>query len=170
MGGLWGGVLFDNPAMWLAPTFSWAFMFRFAEVTRERGPAAPTLTVEWVRLDAAGWQDMAGRRASCPAFAQPVEASISFFDHHRYDRVDLHVLRQKGRLLQVAAEVEGDRDGLGIAALRASSRLLFDGITVALSTPPPDVDAARAMLDEFTDTSGLEGYSRADGYWFTPGP
>ena len=168
MGGLWGGVLFDNPAMWMAPSFSWAFIFRFAEVIRDRGQAAPTLTVEWVRLRAASWQDMVGQHASCPKWAQPIEASISFFDHHRYDRVDLQVLRQKGRLLQVVAEVEGDVDGLGIPALRASSRLLFDGITVALSNPPPDVEAARAMLNDFTDTEGLEGYARADHYWFSP--
>ncbi len=168
MGGWWGGLLFDNPAVWLGPCLSWFFVFQFAPVERDGQGAAPSLAVEWVPLPGAGWQAMAGRRASCHAFARPIEASLSFFDHHRYDTVELQLMRQRGRALQVVAEVDGDLDGLGIAALRTSSRLLFDGITISLAHAPADVDRARSVLDEFTDTSGMDGFPRAQGYWFTP--
>jgi len=168
-GGWWSGVLFDNPAVWLAPKLTWCFTFNFAGVVRDHSAASPALTIEWVNLPVASWRDLAGHRASCHAFARPIEASISFFDQHRYDTIDLHVVKQRNRLVQAVAEVEGDLDGLGIEALRASSRLLFDGITVALSSPPPDVQAARALLEEHTDASDLAGYPRAGGYWFTPG-
>ena len=168
MGGWWRGVLFDDPAVWLAPTFTWTFTFLYADVAREGGRAAPSLTVSGVRLAAAGWHAMAGQRAACQGFGQPVESTIHYLEHHRYRSTDLHVVRQQGRLLQVIAEVDGDLDGLGIEAMRASSRLLFDGIAVDLVDGPPDVAAARAMLDDFTDTTGLEGYARAHGFWFTP--
>jgi hypothetical protein len=62
---------------------------------------------------------MAGRTAECEIFAEPIETSASFFDHHRYDAVRLRVLEQDGTRIRVAAEAQGDVDDSGRIAEKA---------------------------------------------------
>ena len=161
-------MLFDNPALWLAPALTWTFTVSYGEVARDQGSTPVHLCLDWVPLKARGWQDMAGRRAVSAAFAQPIESSVYFFDHHRFDTTKLLVVEQRHHSLHMVAEVAGDVDGLGIDAIPVDAWLLFDGITVAVGDPPPNVDAARALLDTFTDTTGLAGFERDDYFWFTP--
>ncbi len=167
-GGRWSGVLFDNPALWLAPTFAWTFIVEYGEVARADGRTPVGLCLEGVPLNSRSWQEMTGQRAVSPSFASPIESSVYFFAHHRYDQTKLLVVEQRDHSLHVVAEVRGDVDGLGIESVPVDAWLLFDGITVALSDPPSSVDAARTLLEGFTDTAGLEGFERDDTFWFTP--
>lgn len=167
-GGTWGGILFDNPGLWLAPAFTWTFTIQYGDVARDHGRTPLQVCIDWVPLKARGWQEMTGQRAASPRFAHPIEASVYFFEHHRYDTTKLLVVEQRDRSVHIVAEVRGDLDGLGIEAVPVDAWLLFDGITVALSDTPTSVDAARTALEAFTDTTGLEGFERSDVFWFAP--
>lgn len=174
IGGSWGGVLFDDPEIWLPPTFAWAFRFDFADVARAWGIAAPQLAVDWSPAATGatggprGWLAMADQRAASDGPYGRIESCIRFVDDHRYKTTTLDVVQQKDRALRVVAEACGDLDALGIEALRVAAWLQFDGIIVNLANPPSNVDEARARLHEFTDTTGTEGFQRPDGYWFAP--
>jgi hypothetical protein len=153
-GGSWGGSLFDNPRIGLAPALTWAFEFDFGEVSRDYGDASVGLTIEWVPLPGADWSTMAGQAATSAAFAEPIECSAYFFEHYRYDSVTLRVLEQAGSRLRAAVEASGDLDRLGVPSWVAEQWLDFDGIYVQLS----DVDTpeeATARLAEHADVSGL---------------
>ncbi|TDX08246.1 hypothetical protein [Kribbella sp. VKM Ac-2566] len=152
--GSWWGLLFDNPTIGLAPQLTWGFTFPFEEVTREDGSSPVSLDIEWLPSPANSWQRMAGQRLTCAGFAEPAEASIYFYLHHRFDAIELNLVEQRGTLLHAAAEVSGDIDGLGMEVVRAERWLTFAGLLVSLSdaTSP---DTALTRLNEFTDATGL---------------
>jgi hypothetical protein len=103
-------------------------------------------------------------------FAEPVEASVYFFEHHRYDTVDLRILEQRGTLPHAAVRLSGDLDGLGVDALDADAWLTSSGITVSLSEAR-SAGAASTRLREFCDVSGLVcSAGLTDGrFLFSPG-
>jgi hypothetical protein len=98
---------------------------------------------------------MQGQTASASIFGEPIESSVYFFDHHRFDQVEQRILERRGHDLLVHAELTGDIDGLGIPSIDVEGWLMFDGIVVSLSDGPRTVDEARARLCEFTDPTGL---------------
>lgn len=67
----------------------------------------------------------------------------------------------------MAANIEGNIEGLGIPSLRAEGWLGFDCLIVALSDEPPSVDAAKATLALFTSAEGLEGTRTGRKYSFS---
>jgi hypothetical protein len=155
-GGTWSGVLVDNPSIGLSPALTWTFELSFADVSRDYGDSPVSLTVEWVPLPGASWSAMTGLAAASDTFADPIECSAYFFEHHRYDFVRVRVLEQVRSRLRVEVEARGDVDGLGVPAWSVETWLDFDGIYVQLS----DVETAElasSRLAEFTDCVGLVG-------------
>ncbi|MEV4514442.1 hypothetical protein AB0K00_36455 [Dactylosporangium sp. NPDC049525] len=150
-GGEWYGLLFANPA--LPPQLTWSFTFPFEDVARA-DDALLSLTVEWLPVPAAGWRHLAGHRLTCAEFAEPAEASVYHYLHHRFDAVDLHLVEQRERMLRAVATVSGDVDGLGVDPVHADAWLTFAGILVQLPGVT-DPGVALARLGEFTDPSGL---------------
>lgn len=169
-GGQWDGLLFDNPTLGLTPWLSWSFTFLCADVSRDYGSSSVSLDIDWVPFATATWRDMAGQAVRSSRFAEPAEASVYFFEHHRYDTVDLQVVEQRGLEIRVAATVSGDLDGLGVDPLAVDQWMTFAGIHVSLSTVR-SVEAASAQLNEFTDAVGLSCFpSRIAGnFVFSPG-
>jgi hypothetical protein len=164
-GGRWNGLLFDNPNIGLAPGLTCTFEFRFAEVSRDYGDSDVSLTVDWVPLPGATWSAMAGQATSCDVFGEPVECSAYFFEHYRYDSVELRVLQQDGNRLRVAVEGHGDVDALGVPTWRVDQWLDFEGIYVQLDGIET-VDQAAAQLANFTDISGLTGSTSGHNFKF----
>ncbi len=107
---------------------------------------------------------------TCSEFGQPIEGSVYFFAHFRFDSVALTIGEQRGSQLYVSAVVEGDVDDLGISRLQAEGWLDFDSLIVALSDVPATVAAARSTLESFTDAEGLEGAHTGHNYRFKPSP
>jgi hypothetical protein len=152
--GAWGGLLFDNPRIGLAPRLTWAFTFPYRDVERDYGHTPVTLDLEWIPLTAPSWQALAGLDARSTTFGEAGKANLYFFEHHRYDRIDLDVLEQHDEMVHAWVSVTGDIDRLGIESITADAWLRFDGITVALSDARTG-EEAWPRLREFTDTAGL---------------
>ncbi|MER6591314.1 hypothetical protein ABT214_05565 [Micromonospora purpureochromogenes] len=112
---------------------------------------------------------MAGRSASSSRFAEPGEASVYYFAHHRYDAIQLQVLEQRDLAIQVRANVSGDLDSLGVESVAADAWLHFAGITVALSDTVT-ADAALARLRDFSDITGLTHAAVPNGIHFRFAP
>lgn len=153
-GGEWWGVLFDNPAVGLSPRITWGFTLPFADVSRPYGRTPVSLDIEWLPCPSVSWRQMAGQRLTNSQFGRPAEASVYFFEHHRYDWIDLRLLEQRDLTLHVAATVSGDLDGLGIDTVRTEAWLTFTGISVALHDRISP-DAGLERLRAYTDTTRL---------------
>jgi len=153
-GGEWHGLLFDNPSLRLPPSLTWCFNFPFEDVSREDDYSPLSLSVEWLPVPAESWRRIAGHRLTSAKFAEPAEASVYYYVHHRFDTVDLDLVEQRDRALRAVATVSGDLDRLGIETVRADAWLSFTGILVSLhdATAP---DVALVRLGQFTDTTGL---------------
>ncbi|MBO0825266.1 MAG: hypothetical protein J2P27_15660 [Actinobacteria bacterium] len=166
-GGNWGGIVFANPAAAVDPALTWSFTFDFEEITRDYGDVTPGLTVEWAALpDYTSWREFSGAELACGAFGKPVEASVYYFEHYRYDAVQLAVLEQDGGQIRAHVTVSGDLDDLGITELTAEARLNFAGIIVQLPERPTSVQEAAAELARFTSVDGLRGMDRGHNYVF----
>ncbi|WP_157746002.1 hypothetical protein [Micromonospora purpureochromogenes] len=168
-GGEWRGLLFENPTLGLAPQLTWSFHFPFQPVSRDHGSSPLTLDLEWLPIQADGWRSMAGRRASSSRFAEPGEASVYYFAHHRYDAIHVQILEQRDLAIRVRANVSGDLDSLGVESVAADAWLHFAGITVSLSDTVT-ADAALARLSEFSDITGLAHAAAPNGIHFRFAP
>lgn len=168
VGGSWGGLLFENRRTGFPLSLTWTFKFDFAEVARVFGSSVVNLTVDWIPLPGASWDAMAGRRAYCSSFADPIEASAYFFDHHRFNAASVEVSEQDEGRLYVKASASGDLDGLGLDWLAVEGWLEFGGVIVQPETKPNTVDAARALLAQFSSPTGLVGEDLGDNYRFRP--
>ncbi len=166
-GGTWHGLLFDNPNIGLPPGLTWSFEFAFGEVSRAWGTTPVSLTVDWVPLPRAAWQEMAGQAVACDAFAEPIECSAYVFEHFAYEEVRLHVLEQAGSRIRVAVEARGDLEGLGVPEWTVEQWLDFDGIAVQLEGVETAGAAAR-RLAAFTDVAGLVARTAGHGVWLVP--
>lgn len=164
-GGSWNGLLFDNPAIGLAPALTWTFTFRFHDVGRGDSSSEVSLDVDWVPLPGARWREIAPRHVASPRFAEPVEASVYFFEHYRFDSVELQLLQQRSAQLRVSATLRGDIDGLGVDEVHVEDWLRFDGVIVSLNGVT-SAQAARSRLGSFTDASGLTEVGRTAGGGF----
>ena len=168
-GGRWSGLLFANPQVGAARGLTWAFTFDFAEIQREYGDVTPGLTVEWAPLpEVASWRDLAGAKVNFSTFGKPTEASVYFFEHHRYDSVEMSVLDQNRGRIRARAIVSGDIDGLGIPELVVEGWLDFEGIFVQLPARLASPQEAATELARFTSVEGLEGRDRGSSYVFLP--
>ena len=150
-GGRWHGLLFANQAR--PPWLTWCFEFQFEdEPDDDYSPLS--LTVEWMPAPTDSWRRMGGLHLTSAAFAEPAEASVYHYIHHRFETVDLRLSEQDGPSLRAVATLSGDVDRLGVDPVHADATLTFDGLLVALPgvTAP---DEALARLAEFTDTTGL---------------
>jgi hypothetical protein len=157
-GGTWDGLLFDNPSIGLPAALTWSFRFPFAEVHREYGSSEIFLDVDWLPLPAASWRSMTGQTVQ--ALGEPAESSVYFFQHHRYDLIDLEILEQRDRDIHVQATLTGDLDCLGIDPVTADAWLRFDGIRVSVSDAST-AESALARLEAFTDIDGLASSATA---------
>lgn len=168
-GGSWNGLLFDNPRLGLAPELTWTFTFGFMDVVRGDTNCTVSLEVDWVPLPGARWEKIAPKQLASPRFAEPVEASVYFFEHYRFESAELHLLRQRGAQLYASATLRGDIDGLGMDEVRVDDWLRFDGIIVSLSGAT-SAQAAGSQLGKFTDVSGLAqaGRTAGGGFVFLP--
>ena len=167
-GGTWSGLLFDNPSIGLAAQLTWEFTFEFADVERSYGSTPVTVTIDWVPISNSRWHSMAGRRAASNTFSHPIESSVYFFEHHRFDAASLSILDQRESMVHVVAEISGDIDRLGIDTIDLTAWLRFTGITVALTDCPEDEPAAMARLADFTDVRDLVATTSAHAYTFVP--
>ncbi len=109
---------------------------------------------------------MAGTSVRAALFGDPVEPSLYFFEHYRYDEAALDVSDQSGPQIRVAVELRGDVDGLGLESVTADTWLELSGIVVSTSEEPASAEAARRLLEEFTDTSALVSTDRPRGFGF----
>jgi hypothetical protein len=109
-GGEWHGLLFDNPSLRLPPSLTWCFNFPFEDVSREDDYSPLSLCVEWLPVPAESWRRIAGHRLTSAKFAEPAEASVYYYVHHRFDTVDLDLVEQRDRALRAVATVSGDLD------------------------------------------------------------
>ena len=167
-GGSWGAVLFDNPAVGLAPSLYWWVTFSYLDIRRDWGETSCQLDVEWIVLGPTDWRGMTPTTVTCPTYGSPTEASLHVLAHHRFESVTIAVGDQRGDRLHVRADVAGDLDGLGLPALRAEAWLDFEALVVSLRERPPSVDAARSLLAAFTTVDGLTGNEERGVYRFTP--
>jgi hypothetical protein len=159
-GGTWKGLLFDNPRFHRPASLTWTFRFLFQDVDRSYGDSPVSLEVDWVPLTTRGWHHMTGQSMRCDGFAEPAESSLYFFEHHRFESIDLRIVEQRERSIHVICEVAGDADRLGIERVSVDSWLVFTGIHVQLSDATTE-DAALTRLAEFTDTTGLVPATRS---------
>jgi hypothetical protein len=168
-GGQWHGVLFDNPTVGLTPRLNWSFTFAFADVSRDYGSSPVALDIEWVPLTTETWRDMSGQAVTSPRFAEPAEASIYFFEHHRFEKVDLRIVGQRELKIRVTANVSGDLDALGVDSLAVDQWLTFTGIHVSLSAAR-NAESASAQLRKFHEVTGLtcRPGSAAGTFLFSP--
>ena len=167
-GGTWSGLLFENQTTGFPLSLVWALTFDFAEVERDFGATEPNLCVDWVPIQGASWSAMEGLTASASKSAEPIESSVCFFEHHRFDSASVRVLEQIGPRIRVAADVKGDVDDLGLNRIVVEDWLDFDGIYVQPETKPSTVEAARDLLASFTDAAGLHGVDRPHNSLFRP--
>jgi hypothetical protein len=158
--------LLENPTSGYPLTLSWTFTISFEEVVRDYGAVSPELTIDWAPAGALGWRSMAGQRFSASTFADPIEASLYFFEHYRYDHAEVVVGDQHHGALQVGAVVSGDLDGLGVVELSARAWLRFEGIYVQSNETGTDPAAAGELLARFTTTDGLQPRPRAHNVVF----
>ena len=164
-GGVWSGLLFDNPVVGVPPALTWTISVPLEPVDGEKA----ALDLDWLPLAAAGWQSMAGLEVRCLSFAEPAESSVCLLSHHRYDRVAVRVAEQRGALIRVVATVGGDIDGWGPEEFSVDSWVSFEGVVVQLSGVS-SAEAALARLGGFLDTSGLieVGDPRGIAFRFAP--
>ena len=160
IGGSWTGHLFENPAVSYQRALTWSFTIDFASVDRDFGSVSPSLTIDWAPLPNPTWHSISGHRIAGEMFGEPIETSIYFFEHNRYDRVELTVIGQQTDSIDINANVAGDIDGLGIAELSIETTLSFGGIYVQLDEVGTNVEAAESRLAQFTDIAGLRGGAR----------
>jgi hypothetical protein len=167
--GTWNGLLFDNPTLGLAPALTWTFTFRFHDVERGDSSSEVSLDVDWVPLPSVRWQQITPRQVASSRFAEPVEASVYFFEHYRFDAVELRLLQQQDAQLRASATLRGDIDGLGLDEVHVDDWLRFDGIIVSLNGVT-SAQAARSQLGSFTDVTGLTqvGRTAGGGFIFSP--
>lgn len=163
--GSWTGLLFENAAAGYPSALTWTFTIDFASVKRDFGSVSPSLTIDWVPLPNSSWHSMNGRQVAGKTFGAPIETSIYFFEHYRYDSVELAVIGQRDST-DIRATVAGDIDGLGIAELSIETALSFGGIYVQLDEVGTNVEAAESRLAEYTDTTGLRGLARGHNVAF----
>ncbi|TDD48736.1 hypothetical protein E1263_33055 [Kribbella antibiotica] len=168
IGGTWKGLLFANPKAGVSTTLTWEFSFDFEPLEREFSSATPGLTVDWAVLPEAAWTAMAGLELACDVFAEPVEGSFYYFEHHRYDSVRLTVLEQQETRLRVRATLGGDIDDLGLSVITVEAWLDFEGVYVHLPEKPASVELAAEELAGFTSVDGLVGEDRDFNYLFAP--
>jgi hypothetical protein len=142
----------------LAPHLTWRFRFPFEDVRRDYGSSPVSLDIEWLSLSAAGWRNMTGQAVRDAA--HPAESSVYFFQHHRYDLIDLEIIGLRDLCIHARATVSGDLDGLVMDSVLANAWLRFDGIRVHLS----DVTSARSAL------ARLQDFTATDGLSYTPTP
>ena len=168
IGGTWSGLLFDGPRTGYDLRLTWTFTFDYEPVRREYGMTEPILSIDWVPFERCSWRSLAGNHASTKRFAEPLESSVYFCEHYRYDEADIRVVEQLAADVRVSATVRGDIDDLGLRTLEADQRLRFQGIYVQPSPLPDSPQAAESLLSEFTDTTGLAGVRRQHRYVFEP--
>ena len=163
MGGKWNGLHFDNPSIDLPAALTWTFEFSF-EQPEDGEPVV--LTVDWVPLpQGAAWSAMAGHTATGTTFGEPIECSAYFFEHYRYDAVELQILEQVATRLRLAVKVDGDIDGLGVPSWEVDEWLDFEGLYVQLNDVNSAVEAEE-RLAQFTDSSGLTATDSGHNFKF----
>ena len=166
--GTFSGLLFENPNTGYPLQLSWTFSVDCAEVTRDYGSTQPNLVVDWVPAGRARWDEMAGVRFAGSTFGEPIETSVYFFEHHRYDAVEVEVVEQLGTELAVRVRASGDVDSLGISEIEVGVSLTFSGLYVQTGTSGTNVEAATELLSRFTDITGLRGRPRGHNVLFEP--
>ncbi|MCP3882988.1 MAG: hypothetical protein GY701_32010 [Sulfitobacter sp.] len=167
-GGTFSGLLFENPNTGYPLQLSWTFSVDFAEVDRDYGSTRPNVVVDWVQTGDTAWNEMAGARFACATFGEPIETSVYFIEHHRYDRVEVEVSEQRGAELAVRVRAGGDVDSLGIAEIAVDATLTFSGIYVQTDMSGNSVERAAELLSRFTDARGLRGRQRGHNVVFEP--
>lgn len=168
IGGTWSGLLYENLQTGCDLRLTWTFTFDYEPVRREYGTTEPSLSIDWVPFGESNWRSLAGNEMNTKRFAEPIESSVYFFEHYRYDATDIRVVEQEAADVRVSASVRGDIDGLGLGSLYVDQRLRFRGIYVQPSLLPDSTEAAEALLSRFTDTAGLVGVRRQHSYAFEP--
>ena len=169
VGGTWSALLFENPVVACPLVLTWTFTIDFAEVGRDFGAVSPSLSIDWVPATT-GWRDLVGCRFESVRFAEPVESSIYFFQHYRYEGASVDVTAGSDSEIDVRVHVFGDLDGLGLPRVETETRLRFAGIIVQTAATGSDIPAATALLAQFTDVSGLHAVSRAHNVVFSLPP
>ncbi len=166
-GGTFSGLLFENSNAGYPLQLSWTFSVDCAEVNRDYGSTLPTIVVDWVTLVGRSvWNEMSDLRFVCQTFGEPIETSVYFFEHHRYDTVEVEVIEQRGTELAIRVRASGDVDSLGISEIEVEATITFSGIYVQTEKSGTNVELAAELLSHFTDTSHLRGRPRGHNVVF----
>lgn len=161
VGGSWSGLLFENPVSDYPLALTWTFTIEFSEVRRDFGSTSPNLAIDWVPLPESNWHSMKGRQMTCETFAEPIETTVYYSGHHRYDHVEFTMIDQSASLIDIRVAASGDIDGLGLPTISTAATLSFGGIYVQTNGVGTNVEAARKLLSTFTDTAGLRDHLKA---------
>lgn len=153
-GGIFGGLLLDNPFIGLGPALTWSFDFDCDDVVRGESSSSVSVSVSFVPMAAVGWTSLAPDRAGGQIFAEPAEPSLYYYEHHRFDAFDLVLHEQRATELLATLTMHGDVDGLGLDVVSVTAWLRFTGIAVQLSDVSTPIDALQ-RLASLTDTQGL---------------
>jgi hypothetical protein len=100
------------------------------------------------------WESLTPRSAAGRRFADPAEASVYFYEHHRFDGFELMLQEQRGSALLAALTLHDDLDGLGLEPASVSAWLRFTGFRVQLSDASTPSDALERLGSQ-TVTEGL---------------
>lgn len=157
-GSYWYGNLFENEGLGYGPELTWSLFIECRPVERSCGEMPVAIVVDWIPLNVPSWRDIAGTRAECTEFGEPIEASVYFFDHRPYERVRVQALHQTGTTVRFSVELAGDEHGIGIDPLCVTADAEFHGIAVRL--------ARQYEPAEFTDLAGLTFDARSG--WYKP--
>lgn len=167
-GGSWSGLLFENPRVGYPISMSWAFHIELDPVKIDGESTTASLDVAWVPLGTPSWRTMKGASIACSTFAEPAEASIYTFAHHRFDTVSLSIEDQDGARLRIMVHASGDIDGLGWPSITAEAWVDFDGIYVQPDRRPATGELATELLAAYTDTTDLVAHQRGHNYILRP--
>lgn len=167
MGGTLTGLLFENQRSGYPLQLTWTFTIDCADVVRDFGRSPTNVVIDWVPSSReVAWNELSGMRVACSSFREPVETSVYFFEHHRYDRVELEVLEQRGAEVAIRVSASGDIDSLGIPEISVDANIIFAGISVQTGPTGTDPAGAAELLRRFTDISGLRARPRGHNVLF----
>jgi hypothetical protein len=165
VGGVWAGLLFENPQTGYAPALTWSFEIECAEIDSDGDGTSVGVTVEWLPLPGAEWRRMVGLVGGGEEFGEPVESSVYFFEHHCYERALVEVLDQEGERIRVRLTLAGDLDGLGPSEITCEQWLDFDGLRVLQRETESAVEAT-ARLAAVTSVEGLAASAEAAAHGY----
>lgn len=146
----WSGSLFENKFLGIEPSLLMSISIDCQDMPAEKMASDETVSVsiDWIPFDGKNFNAIKGATFAGEVFGEPIEPSI-YFDgiHHRFDKVTIEVLDQRGWTTDFRITISGDYDNLGLEEFGFTVTAEFLGVGYGIEEP--------GRLHEFTDTTGL---------------